>query len=71
MKRVWFNINTGEFSNSWNASDHVAFVEENMELAATKGWKLIEYTCVNDTDFELCDLMKIVTSDKSKNRQKK
>lgn len=71
MKRVWLNINTGEFSNSWNDSEYPEFDNDVFMYAEIHGWKLIEYTCVNDTDFELCDLMKIVTSDKAKNRQRK
>jgi len=71
MKQVWLNINTGEFSQSWSPEDYKDFLETEIKDANTRGWKLIEYTCLNDTNFELCNLMKIVTSDKAKNRHRK
>lgn len=72
MKRVWLNINTGEFSDSWVLTETLdkVLTQDVIADAATRGWKLIEYNCINDQAFELCDLMKVVTSDKSKNRQK-
>lgn len=72
MKRVWLNINTGEFSDSWVPSETINnyLTPEYINESTARGWKLIEYNCINDQAFELCDLMKVVTSDKSKNRQK-
>lgn len=62
MKRVWLNINTGEFSNSWGQDDLGADYPDKPEVqkeAAEKGWKLIEYHCINDPAFELYDRMRI------------
>lgn len=73
MKQVWLNINTGQFSQSWSPEDYVddCLSETEIKDANARGYKLIEYTCLNDTNFELCDLMKVVTSDTAKNRQRK
>jgi hypothetical protein len=63
MKRVWLNIVNGEFSNSWNVGGDldIKFTnwDEEIKEAAKRGWKLIEYTCVNDPDFELYSKMKL------------
>mgnify|MGYP001591353984 CR=1 FL=1 len=63
MKRVWLNINTGEFSNSWQKGEPTDILlnswEDHLTEAAKTGWKLIEYKCVNDPDFELYKAMKL------------
>ena len=73
MKRVWLNLNTGEFSESWTAGTIVDkfLSEDEIANSAKRGWKLIEYNCVNDENFELCDLMQIVTSNSTKEKAKK
>lgn len=64
IKKVWFNINTGEFSNSWNVDTHnaVGFKIEDLIQAKKDGFKLISYECINDGDFEFCDLMKVISN---------
>ena len=57
-KRVWLNVITGEFSNSWNASE-CPLTPDDIEYSYTSGYKLIEYECLNDGDFELCNLMRL------------
>jgi len=58
---VWLNLNTGEFSNSWNESDHKKYnVERLLDDSDNKsGWKLIEYTCLNDDNFYFYNKMKL------------
>ena len=58
---VWLNINTGEFSKSWNELDY-PHVDTNLLLERynpVDGWKLIEYKCLNDEEFQFNDLMVI------------
>jgi len=66
IKYVWLNLNTGEFSNSWDQETHEHVFKTNEDLfldKATKdNWKLIKYECVNDESFELYNMMKIVSS---------
>jgi hypothetical protein len=64
MKQVWLNLNTGEFSNSWQ-KDEFDMYSEKHRMAEYNGWKLIEYTCPNDPNFEFYDQMKITTNIKS------
>lgn len=63
MKRVWLNIVNGEFSNSWDKDGlyDIKYTnwEEEIKEASKQGWKLIEYTCVNDPSFELYNQMKL------------
>jgi hypothetical protein len=63
MKYVWLNLNTGEFSNSWNEEQHKetegAWTEESIDNATKSGWKLLQYSCLNDPSFELYDRMKL------------
>jgi hypothetical protein len=64
MKQVWLNITNGEFSNSWSADDPLRPEacedgKDRLQQAARDGWKLIEYRCVNDPDFELYNKMKL------------
>ena len=62
-KLVWLNIVTGEFSESWTRSDHPTIdTDDLVELsrdAYDNNWKLIEFTCLNDEEFEFNNLMKI------------
>lgn len=65
MKRVWLNINTGEFSNTWEkGSDGDDWVDSLISGGGhiNEGWKLIEYKCLNDQTFELYRSMSITTS---------
>lgn len=57
-KFVWLNLETGEFSNSWSESCE----EDLSELIGDSRntvWKLIEYKCHSDKDFEFYNLMKL------------
>ena len=61
-KQVWLNINTGEFSNSWIEAEVASTIttEELIEQAnEAAGWKLIEYECLNDEDFDFYNMMRI------------
>ena len=55
---VWLNLNTGKFSNSWNQEmyDRTNPLEVGKEY---NGWKLIKYTCLNDSEFEFMNKMKL------------
>lgn len=65
-KQVWLNLKTGEFTDSWvpiesgyNATTKL-LEDVNDINERTKGcWKLIEYECLNDEDFEFFNLMKL------------
>ena len=61
MKRyVWLNTATGEFSNSWDEElMRRGLTEDNIKVATERGWKLIEYTCLNDKSFEFYNQMKL------------
>ncbi len=66
-KHVWFNLNTGEFSNSWEPSlTAKLFNEQELKEANDRGTKLIEYHCVNDENFDFYERMKVVTNPKKK-----
>lgn len=62
---VWLNINTGEFSDSWDEETHQkAFSpalngEKLLSDAKERGGKLIKYECLNDEDFEFYNKMKL------------
>lgn len=65
-KYVWLNLNTGEFSNSWDEEAHNKYNTGKRVLELQKehpetyaGWKMIEYTCLNDQDFEFFNKMKL------------
>ena len=59
-KYVWLNLETGEFSNSWDEKIHerITHIEEDLKEVKSP-WKLIEYTCLSDKNFEFCNLMKL------------
>ena len=63
LKKVWINIVDGRFSNSWQNSGPLDIqfsnYEEEIKEAAKRGWKLIEYKCLNDPEFELYSQMKL------------
>ncbi len=69
-KHVWFNLNTGEFSNSWDPNSAVLsssiYSEDSLKNANEQGWKMIEYTCINDENFDFYERMKVVTNPKKK-----
>ena len=63
MKRqVWVNLQTGEFSNSWDKlpydrlQEHLDYCKDNPDKDY---WKLIEYECLTDPDFEFYNQMKL------------
>jgi len=60
-KYVWLNLKTGEFSNSWDDETHADFINEvcGDSRYSSSGYKLIEYTCLNDEDFEFYNQMKL------------
>jgi hypothetical protein len=65
-KQVWLNLDTGEFSNSWEPVDigYLAtkkLIEDVNDVnKRTDGhWKLIEYECLNENNFEFSGLMEI------------
>lgn len=66
MKYVWPNLNTGEFSNTWDQKtmDAVGVGEDEATLrkSAQSGWKLIKYECLNDESFEFYNMMKVITN---------
>lgn len=58
MKRyVWLNIQTGEFSNSWSEEEQKQLSKEDIDERYNTHYKLIEYKCLTDNDFEFCSLM--------------
>jgi hypothetical protein len=63
LKKVWINVVTGEFSNSWQSDGPLDIkfsnYEEECKEAAKQGFKLIEYRCLNDPCFELYNQMKL------------
>lgn len=63
-KYVWLDLNTGEFSNTWDDAEMLKEVEFQLDslieaFQHAPGWKLIEYTCLSDEAFEFNGLMKI------------
>lgn len=66
LRYVWLNIATGEFSDSWQESDFS--IDTNQLIAdaikTTKpderaSWKLIEYSCLTDGDFQFDKNMRL------------
>jgi hypothetical protein len=58
----WLNMETGKFSDSWDEEMHQrAFKQSEIEAhhKAYPQWKLIEYTCLTDPDFEFIRHMKL------------
>ena len=71
-KYVLMNLETGEFSNTWDDTIQGSVVDEKyMEyLKKAPQWKLIKFECVNDVNFEFCHLMRIVTNDIELNKRR-
>lgn len=66
-KRVWFNVNSGEFSNSWNKGEFGDDWVDSLLSGQShihEGWKLIEYECKNDDSFSFYNWMQVFTSKK-------
>jgi hypothetical protein len=65
MKRyVWININTGQFTDSWENfilwDNAESFLKQDwVQKAKEDGYKLIEYSCLNDEGFEFTNKMKL------------
>lgn len=79
-KAVWFDINTGHFSNTFKYGEllnsTLNALGESMEETgrqleeASRGWKLIIYRCDTDPDFEFSHMMKVVTKTKAERKGK-
>lgn len=63
MKYCWLNIETGEFSNSWDHVSHdelgVDLVERIINHHKSDCWKLIKFECLTDEKFEFTIHMKL------------
>lgn len=69
IRYCWLNMNTGEFSNSWDEETHKKYVAADMiDMPEATGWKLIKYSCVNDEKFEFYNMMQITTNTNNKNQ---
>jgi hypothetical protein len=59
---VWLKPD-GSFSNSWNEEEHKKnqdiFNENALKEAGKDKWRLIEYNCLNDSEFEFYHMMKL------------
>jgi hypothetical protein len=56
----WLKMPEGKFSNSWNQDEHDKYITKNvLKEAENTGWKLIQYACLNDTDFEFYNMMRL------------
>lgn len=63
IRYCWLNMNTGKFSNSWGEDEQTKYFNAGlMDVANNTGWKLIKYSCVNDTKFEFYEMMQITTN---------
>jgi len=61
FRYVWLNLNSGNFSNSWDESQQKYIDDETIERARKDNWKLIKYECLTDENFEFYSMMKIVS----------
>lgn len=63
LKKVWVNIIDGRFSNSWQSGGPLDIkysnYDDEIKEASKRGWKLIEYKCLNDSEFELYNQMRL------------
>jgi hypothetical protein len=59
-KYVWLSPDY-KFSNSWDEETQKRFIteEEYNKAFKEKGWRLIEYTCLNDDKFEFYNMMRM------------
>lgn len=57
---VWLSPDY-KFSNSWDEETHKRFLTEEEYITAFKerGYRLIEYTCLNDSKFEFYNMMRM------------
>ena len=58
-KYCWLDIETGEFSLSWDEETMQECGGPDIIPEGTVKWKLIKYECVNDDDFVFNNLMRI------------
>ncbi len=60
-KQAWLNIKTGEFSDSWLSESREGDTARSLIDIAEKypEWKLIEFECLSDTEFEFTRHMKL------------
>ena len=58
---VWLDLNTGEFSDSWDQELHERCGGDSLagNTHTLEGHKLIKYECINDEEFEFNNLMRI------------
>ncbi|MBF84525.1 MAG: hypothetical protein CL489_08630 [Acidobacteria bacterium] len=60
VRQCWLNIETGEFSKSWFKGEFGNTVESILsDNSIDIKWKLIEYSVLNDKDFEFMDCMRL------------
>lgn len=62
VRQCWLNIETGEFSKSWFKGEFGTTVESILSdnnCGIKDTWKLIEYSVLNDKDFEFMDCMRL------------
>ena len=62
MKLVWHNVETGEFSDSWDEypEKHPLHSSRLMESANPKGpWRLLRFECLTGQEFEFSHRMKL------------
>jgi len=66
MKYCWLDLNTGEFSGSWTQETQDEYINEVIkDKTSERNWKLIQFNCLNDENFEFQNIMKIVTNTKN------
>lgn len=62
---VWFNLSSGEFSDSWKEESDVTNRKsclsdlDYLAILTNDHIKLIEFTCLNDDNFEFSHMMKV------------
>lgn len=55
---VWLNTDDGKFSNSWTEKEHELH-RPDMLPDAKSTWKLIEYKCLTDKEFQFYKNMRL------------
>jgi hypothetical protein len=58
VKYVWYNIQTGKFSDSWDENTHKRFIP-HIENNIPKYYILLKYECINKPDFEFYHMHEI------------
>lgn len=56
---VLLDLNSGEFSNSWTQEEFDLYEHLIIPIQIKDGCKIIKYTCLNDSEFEFMDKMKL------------